>query len=242
MRTSKRILIIAAALAVCMAVTASLFYWGILHLNNPKYSVTGVDVSNYQGDIDWQKLSSQDIDFAYIKATEGSSFVDEHFAYNWEEASKCNLRVGAYHFFSFESQGQTQAESFCNTVTPVDNMLPPVIDVEFYGSFTSANDIDVDAIRNELRTMVDILTEEYGMTPIIYVSEDTYETIVNGHFDDCDLWYRSVYSSVPENVDWTLWQFSNRHHLDGYNGEERYIDMNAFNGTEEEFEAYPQEQ
>ena len=40
--------------------------------------------------------------------------------------------------------------------------------------------------------MVDILTEEYGMKPIIYVSEDTYESIVNGHFDDCDLWYRSL--------------------------------------------------
>ena len=56
----------------------------------------------------------------------------------------------------------------------------------------SSQDIDVDAVRNELRTMVDILTEEYGMKPIIYVSEDTYESIVNGHFDDCDLWYRSL--------------------------------------------------
>lgn len=227
------------ALLAAAAVTALLFYWGILHINNPRYPVIGVDVSNYQGDIDWLELSGQDIDFAYIKATEGSSFVDVHFAYNWEEASKCDIRVGAYHFFSFESSGQTQAESFCNTVTPVDNMLPPVIDVEFYGSFNSANDIDVGAVREELRTMVDILTEEYGMTPIIYVSEDTYETIVNGNFDDCDLWYRSVYSGVPSDVEWTFWQFSNRHHLEGYNGEERFIDMNAFNGTQEEFESYP---
>ena len=228
-----------AAAALLAASSAALFYFGILHINNPKSPVRGVDVSSYQGAINWQELSSQDIDFAYIKATEGSSFVDEHFAYNWEEASKCSIRVGAYHFFSFESEGRTQAESFCNTVTPTDDMLPPVIDVEFYGSFTSADDIDVVTVRNELRTMVDILTEEYGMKPIIYVSKDTYESIVHGYFDDCDLWYRSVYSTVPEDVDWTLWQFSNRHRLDGYNGEERYIDMNVFNGTEEEFEAYP---
>ena len=218
-----------------------LFYFGVIHLNNPELkglTVRGVDVSSYQGEIDWPRLSSQDIDFAYIKATEGSSYQDPYFSQNWQGASETDIRVGAYHFFSFESGGDTQAQNFIDTVEPVENMLPPVIDVEYYGSFGSAETIDVNAIRNELRIMVDALTEAYGVKPVIYVSADTYTTIVQGSFDDCDLWYRSVYSSVPDDVDWAFWQYSNRHRLQGYNGEESFIDMNVFNGNEDEFNAY----
>ena len=117
-------------------------------------------------------------------------------------------------------------------------MLPPVIDVEYYGSFTSEDTIDVGAVRKELRTMVDILTEEYGMKPVIYVSESSYKTIVKGSFEDCGLWYRSVYSKVPSDVNWVFWQYSNRHRLKGYDGKEAYIDMNVFAGDKEEFIKY----
>ena len=221
-----------------LLVVALLYYFGVMHINNPStkaYPVRGVDVSSYQGEVDWDTLSEQNISFAYIKATEGSSYIDNRFEYNWKNASDCNLRIGAYHFFSFESSGETQAKHFINTVTVVDDMLPPAIDVEYYGRFHTDEDIVVSDIVRELRNMVDVLTETYGMKPIIYVSEETYKTIVQGNFDDCELWYRSVYSSIPQNIDWTFWQYSNRHHLKGYTGSERYIDMNVFNGSADEF-------
>ena len=227
-------------MAIVILLVCSL-YFGLIHINNPELNgltVKGVDVSSYQGNIDWPLLVSQDIDFAYIKATEGSSSQDRYFSQNWQEASKTGIRIGAYHFFSFESAGQTQAKNFIDTVDPVDEMLPPVIDVEYYGSFTSSETIDVNAVRKELRTMVDILTEEYGMKPVIYVSESSYKTIVQGAFEDCGLWYRSVYSKVPGDVDWVFWQYSNRHRLKGYDGKEAYIDMNVFAGNEEEFIKY----
>ena len=225
-----------------LAVPALLLYFGIIHINHPEsqgFKVKGVDVSSYQGDIDWNRLASEDISFAYIKATEGSSTVDRCFENNWQNASQTGLRIGAYHFFSFESSGRTQAELFCNTVKPADNMLPPVIDVEYYGSFRSANDIDVNQIRTELRAMVDQLTDHFGMKPVIYVSKETYNTIVKGYFDDCGLWYRSVYSSVPDDANWTFWQYSNRHRLNGYTGKEKYIDMNVFYGSPEDIRTYP---
>lgn len=239
---NKKIIAAVGAAILGAGLCAGLFlYFGVIHINHPKlqgYTVKGVDVSSYQGDINWQELASQDIDFAYIKATEGSSYVDEHFEENWTEAADTDLRIGAYHFFSFESSGATQAENFCDAVEAVDGMLPPVIDVEYYGAFGSVDTIDVDSVRAELRDMVDILTEYYGMKPVIYVSSDTYDTIVKSYFDDCDLWYRSVYSSVPSDVDWTFWQYSNRHVLQGYDGEERYIDMDVFAGDPEEFAFY----
>ena len=233
-----KIFICSFSIIFVLLVVALLYYFGVIHINNPStkaYPVRGVDVSSYQGEVDWDTLSEQNISFAYIKATEGSSYIDNRFEYNWKNASDCNLRIGAYHFFSFESSSETQAKHFINTVTVVDDMLPPAIDVEYYGRFHTDGDIVVPDIVKELRSMVDILTETYGMKPIIYVSEETYETIVQGNFDDCELWYRSVYSSIPQNIDWTFWQYSNRHHLKGYTGSERYIDMNVFNGSADEF-------
>ena len=223
------------------ALLALLLYLGIVHINNPskaKYPVNGVDVSAYQGQVDWDTLSSQDIDFAYIKATEGSTFKDSCFEYNWKEAGETDLRIGAYHFFSFESSGEKQAANFIDSVDAIPMMLPPVIDVEYYGKYQNEDDIDVVEIRAELRNMINILKEEYGVNPVLYVSEETYNTIVAQEFSDCDIWYRSVYGKIDGDLDWTFWQYSNRHRLNGYEGEEPFIDMNVFYGSKEEFESY----
>ncbi len=233
---------IASVIAVSIFAIALLLFFGVIHLNNPRsadYPVRGVDLSSYQGTVDWDVLSAQNISFAFIKATEGSSLVDPQFQENWAAAARTDLRIGAYHFFSFESSGEKQAELFCNTVGAVPGMLPPVIDVEFYGGFRSEKDIDVAAVKRELRVLVDILCAEYGMKPIIYASASTYDAIVRDDFSDCDLWYRSVYSRIPSDVKWTFWQYSNRHVLDGYEGRERYIDMNVFSGNHDEFVKYP---
>ena len=241
-KTKSIVWIVAAILVISFVTAAGLLAFGVIHLNNPDlhdFPVRGVDISAYQGTVDWDVLSTQGIRFAFIKATEGSSFVDPMFRDNWASAAETDLRIGAYHFFSFESSGETQAALFCNTVNSVSNMLPPVIDVEFYGSFHSEKDIDVSAIKRELRTLIDVLTAEYDMKPVIYAAGSTYNTIIQDDFADCDLWFRSVYSRVPSDIAWTFWQYSNRHVLKGYEGEERYIDMNVFAGNVGEFDKYP---
>ena len=98
-----------------------------------KYELDGIDVSHYQGDIDWGKIEKQGIDFAFIKATEGSSYVDQCFERNWNEAGQTSIMLGVYHFFSFDSEGKPQAEHFINTVGNLQGKLAPVIDVEYYG-------------------------------------------------------------------------------------------------------------
>lgn len=108
---SRHIRIIAILVSAALILTgtaALLIYHGVILLNNPsetEYPVRGVDVSSYQGEIDWGVLSAQNLDFAFIKATEGSSMVDPCFAYNFSEAQKCDISVGAYHFFSYDSPG-----------------------------------------------------------------------------------------------------------------------------------------
>lgn len=224
---------------ICLTgIAASLLYFGIIHLNNPSsanYPIKGVDVSSHQGSIDWEEIADQDIDFAYIKATEGSNYEDSYFEENIKNAYAAGLDVGAYHFFSFESSGKKQAKNFCETVEPLEEMLPPVIDVEFYGSFKSEKDIDVNDIQYELRNMIDAIEAKYDCKPIIYTTNRAYKSILKGEFDDCNLWYRSVYTPIIGDVDWTFWQYSNRTCLKGYNGHEKYIDMNVFCGDKKDF-------
>ena len=220
----------------------TLVWNGIILLNGlsaEKFDIKGVDVSSYQGDIDWNILSSQNISFAFIKATEGSSFVDENFAYNFEEARKTSLAVGAYHFFSYDSEGKTQAENFINTVVPFEGMLPPVIDLEFYGDKEKYPPERVE-VEKQLKTMLTLLEEHYHQKPMIYATEKSYELYLSNDYEEYDIWIRNVISKpkLSDNRSWTFWQFTNRDRLNGYNGKEKYIDVNVFHGSREEYDAY----
>ncbi len=239
----KTLIIAAIAVLLTGAVIVGALLWnGIILINNPsgeEFPIRGVDVSAYQGEIDWQVLSEQDISFAFIKATEGSSFTDTRFEYNYKEALKTDLRVGAYHFFSFDSLGRTQGEHFINTVEKTENMLPPVIDLELYGSYTESPP-NADTLCAELTEMIDLLKAHYGMSPIIYVTEETYTLYIANRFADCPIWYKNVYGKklTPEGRKCDFWQYTNRANLEGYSGEEKYIDMNVFFGTAEEFASF----
>ena len=239
-RMKRKIIISAVVFLVFVGTVCALLYTGVIHINNPsktKYPIRGVDVSHYQGEIDWEKLSSENIRFAYIKATEGSGHKDEEFDKNWEGAQATRLRIGSYHFFSLDSPGTTQAENFCKTVTVVDNMLPPVVDVEPYGKYMNSSPVDKEALFAELQDYINAVEAYYDMKPVIYTTEEWFQ-LIHEEFKDYDVWLRSVYGKPDSSINWTFWQYSNRHVLSGYSGEERYIDMNVFAGDEEAFLSY----
>ena len=180
-------------------------------------------------------MPGQGISFAFIKATEGSSFKDEKFAYNMAQAYETDLRVGAYHFFSYDSSGETQAENFINTVPRLDNMLPPVIDIEFYGDkdFNLPSRQHTESI---LRPLLERLEHHYGKKPIIYAVEKSYDLYIKDDYQNYPIWIRDVIKkpALSDGRDWMFWQYCARKTLKGYKGEERFIDMNVFSGTIEE--------
>ena len=226
----------------CIIVIAATLYNGVILLNNPsdiEFPVRGIDVSAYQGTIDWDTLANQQIQFAFIKATEGSSFVDSKFIENYTNAVKTALRVGAYHFFSYDSSGKTQAENFIAVVPKSDDMLPPVVDVEFYGNKEKYLP-DKDATQTELSILLTELENHYGKRPIIYAVEKSYDLYIAGEYIEYDIWIRDVIKrpTLSDSRDWVFWQYTNLEVLDGYSGPEKYIDMNVYNGTQEDFEAY----
>ncbi len=222
-------------------VTAHRVYTGDLKLNIPdpeRYPVNGVDVSRYQGNIDWDVIASQDITFAFIKATEGSSYQDPCFVYNWQASQESGIYVGAYHFFSFESSGETQAQNFIDTVGVLEHDLPPVVDLEFYGDYNETP-LSKEETREILDDLLDTLEAHYGVKPIIYTTPKAYyQYIFGGGYGDYPLWMRNTYYQPPEN--WRFWQYSDKGELDGYDGKqadnlEMYIDLNVYRGSYEEF-------
>lgn len=242
MKWKRTILGLTALLAISTLVGGILLYKGIIHINTPSYSlypVRGVDVSSYQGKIDWDVLAAQNLSFAFIKATEGSKMVDDYFSQNYAGAIRAGLRVGAYHFLSYDSSGITQAENFIATVPYTENSLPPVVDVEFYGEH-AANYPAKEHVISILQDILPLLEQAYHLKPILYVTRTSYNLYIREFFPDYDLWVRDTYlhPSMTYAGDWTFWQYSATGRLDGYVGEEDHIDLNVFNGSVEEFSNY----
>ena len=216
---------------------------GILWIKHPmkkEYPVTGIDVSHYQGDIEWEYVQEDlDITFAFIKATEGSGHVDKKFQENWTEAAKTDLYIGAYHFFSFDSKGKTQAENYIATVSNVERMLPPVVDVEYYKNKAS-NPPDVDKVRKELDVLLNMLEEKYGRKPIIYTTMSVYEKYINEYYNEYPLWIRNTYYRpfLVKNRQWLFWQYSEKGEWPYGTEQEKYVDCNVFAGSKETFLRY----
>ncbi|MET0312979.1 MAG: GH25 family lysozyme, partial [Hansschlegelia sp.] len=95
------------------------------------HPIQGIDVSKFQGPVDWASVRGAGVSFAYIKATEGGDRVDDRFAENWTAARAAGVPRGAYHFYYFCRTGAEQAAWFIRNV-PVDpNALPVVLDMEW---------------------------------------------------------------------------------------------------------------
>jgi len=235
----QKIWILLPALLLCGII---LVLCKIINLNQyliSGYAVRGVDVSHYQGEIDWSVLKDQGIDFAFIPATEGSSHLDERFAENWAAAKDTGLYIGSYHFFSFDSAGRSQAEWYIKTTGDLGGRLAPVVDVEYYGD-KEIHPPEKEPVIRELREFLNILEEQYHVKPIIYTTYKVYRRYLAGEFEEYPLWIRNVYYSP--NLDmhgkWQFWQYTDRAVLAGYAGTETYIDLNVFHGDEDELKKY----
>lgn len=202
-----------------------------------EWEVFGVDVSTYQGRVDWPVLVRQGVDFAFIKATEGSSLRDERFAENWTGALDAGVRPGAYHFFSYDSPGETQAENFIAAVPVTEGALPPVVDIEFYGRYLE-EPADAEHTRAILDPLLAALEAHYSVKPILYCTYRSYQLYLdNGDYTDYPLWISSP-AVAPLLHDWDFWQYSHTARLDGYDGHQDKIDLNVFRGSLAEFQAF----
>ena len=210
-------------------------------LEAEKYEVRGVDVSEYQGEVDWDKIKEQGISFAFVKATEGSKGKDSYFNKNFQKLKNMDMLLGIYHFFSLESTGEEQAKNYIDTVGVTkndDSLLIPIVDIEYYSDYKKEEPIK-DWIKKELKVLLDKLESTYRVKPMIYTTMEFYNDYLDGEFLDYDIWIRNILTKPNlENRTWKFWQYTGRGRLEGYSGEEKFVDLNVFNGSKEEFDKF----
>ena len=191
--------------------------------NKNIYKIDGLDVSHHQGEIDWDKIDGK-YKFVFVKATEGSTFVDKYFYYNVEGIRNSGRIIGAYHYFHFSTNGVEQANNFINTVGNIID-LPPVIDFEFGGN---TKDYIEEIMINELQNCINVLEDYYNRKVIIYVTHKSYKLIKKYNISK-PIWYRSIIFPVNNgnNQDIIFWQYHNSAKVDGIN---KIVDLNVFKG------------
>ncbi|NWJ24549.1 GH25 family lysozyme [Rhizobium sp. RM] len=197
------------------------------------YQVHGVDVSRWQGEIDWERLRTRGANFAFIKATDGGDHLDPMFRTNWARAKAAGVRRGAYHFFYWCRPASHQAEWFIRNVPRDPDALPPVIDVEYNGESACKMRLPRAKVLEKMQVFMDMLERHYGQRPIIYTAPDFYKDHLSGEFLNYPFWLRAVAqhpSKVYPDRKWLFWQYSGSGLSHGVEGK---IDLNVFNGSEE---------
>ena len=179
--------------------------------NNEAYAI---DVSNHQGVIDWSGVAADGVRFAYVKATEGKTFVDPYFASNWATAPAAGVRVGAYHFFSLCSSGQEQADAFLRVAPPSTTALPPALDLEILSGCTDRP--PPATVQIELDTFVKRVEQAWGEKLLIYARSSWTRSYALPGDDGRPRWRTSFF--VRPTEPWTVWQVHYFAEVSGVNG------------------------
>lgn len=198
------------------------------------YVVHGLDVSMYQGSINWNQLGkinkTRAVDFVIMRATMGGLGQDREFSRNWKATKEKKLVRGAYHYYNPNVNSTLQAENFILTVDLDPGDLPPVLDIE------KLSDVqDVEALRRGVLNWLGRVEKHYGVRPILYSGANFYSSHLDGYFADFPLWVAN-YNAVnnPTSDDWIIWQFTEKGTVPGIRG---FVDINVFRGIRTEFDA-----
>jgi lysozyme len=175
----------------------------------------GIDVSHHQGELSWSNVASGGVDFCFIKATEGTSFVDNRFERNWQGAQAAGLFRGAYHFGRVGADAATQAAHFHAVVGPLGfRDLPPVLDIE------EADGHSAEEVVRWTKEFLIKAKELFGRTPVVYTGHFWREQMKNPDdkfFGDHPLWLAGYVSELNLKVPaawkrWTFWQYTEGTH------------------------------
>lgn len=201
--------------------------------------VQGIDISHWQGAINWNSVKGAGIDFAYIKATEGTTFKDSRFSANYTGSYNAGLIRGAYHFARPNaSNGATQANYFVSNggAWSRDNQtLPGVLDIEHNPSGAMCYGLSTSAMRTWVNDFHTTYKARTGRDVVIYTTASWWNTCTGswtGMAAKAPLWIAHWGVSSP-NVPsgfptWTIWQYTATGRVSGVSGD---VDRNKFNGS-----------
>lgn len=215
-------IVVASIVAVCGFIHAYKRYIADTPAMEPDgklYPVRGIDISSHNGYIDFSRVKRAGYDFAIIKATEGTDFKDAMFVDNLRRARQAGLKVGAYHFFRFDTDGELQAINLLHSLRNRRFDFPVVVDIERFGN---PDGHEASMIISRLRTMLLHLDKE-NVDIILYSNKDDYNRYLKGNFSNYPLWISS-FTEPESDIEWSIWQYSHRGKIDGVKGD---VDLNT---------------
>lgn len=203
------------------------------------YPVRGIDVSYFQGEIDWPTVAQAGTIFAWIKATEGGDRFDPMFGRNFAAAASAGVQRGAYHFYYFCRPVEDQVAWFIRNV-PVDPAaLPPALDMEWNPlSPTCRKRPPREEVLADMRTWLTAIEAHYGKRPVIYTTVDFHRDRLEGAFPDYHIWVRSVAGHPSLRYGerkWHFWQHTATGRVAGVRGD---VDQNVFYGTPDQWKSF----
>jgi beta-phosphoglucomutase-like phosphatase (HAD superfamily)/GH25 family lysozyme M1 (1,4-beta-N-acetylmuramidase) len=191
-------------------------------------TLTGIDVSSWQGTIDWIQVASAGIVFAYVRATDGA-LADSRYAANTAGARAVGISTGAYHVFEPAQDSIDQAESFLSRAGPIlIGDLPPALDLERTG------DLSGSVVAAKALQFLRHVEQETGRKPLLYTAPAWFEANIGSPagLETYPLWiahWGGTCPSLPNGfVDWAVHQYSAQGSVSGVAGA---VDMDSFNGV-----------
>ena len=187
----------------------------------------GIDVSHYQGRINWEVVDQQhNVHYVYIKATEGVKTIDDRYEYNFRECKRVGLKVGSYLFFRPHLSARAQFDLFCSVVDTKSQDLLPLIDAE------AIKGVSIPVFQQRLLELCSLFEKEYGVKPLIYTGRNFYNRNIHGNPRLSEYKYFIASDSLDEpelngNDDYLLWQYSATGRVSGIRGD---VDMSRFVG------------
>lgn len=194
---------------------------------NPNTMVHGIDVSHYQGRINWDEVAKDPkVNYVYLKATEGTNYVDDTYYYNFQSCKRVGLKVGSYLFFRPHLPAKAQFDLFVSQVDTKKQDLLPLIDVEVIKGVSTA------VFQARLLELCELFEKEYGTKPLIYTGRNFYNKYIHGNSRLCShKFFIAAYSfDEPElygGKEYHLWQYSSTGRVRGIRGD---VDMSRLVG------------
>ena len=212
--------------------------WSLAPPPPPGSVLEGLDVSQWQGPIDWSGVASAGKAFVIMKASEGRDYADPKYATNHAGARAYGIRVGAYHFANPDTTANDailEADSFVQKMAILAGDLNPALDLEQTGGLSTADlQAWVSAWLNEVYAKV-------GMRPMIYTSPSFWSSHMGNTQTFADQGYTVLWiahwfvgaPTVPANNwggrGWTFWQYDDCGHVSGITG---CVDLDRYHGTD----------
>lgn len=201
--------------------------------------ITGIDVSHWNGAVNWQTAKSAGAAFMFAKATQGLTFKDDTFSVNYAGAKDAGLLRGAYHFYDYRQFGKPQAEYFWSVIKGDPGEIPPVLDLEYYWLPYPAGSKMLIAAKDFITALDDLS----GRATILYTSP----SMIRGFGSapawllDHPLWIANYGVTNPAYSPWkrwTFWQTTGAGSGKTYGCASAGVDLNVYDGTLDELRAF----